>query len=144
MVYYHYWMEPVTQTGLWIWYWVQCDFKGNASRMFLLICHARSNCNNSVLHSVTSCDHTCTPSCTVVMNRTGRALWRTGSLMDFLVHRKWSILICSMGSLILYIVDNILCKLTLMLNMLMRSRLLFNMFTILVQSSSKLKCANSC
>lgn len=45
-------MEPVAQTGLWIWYWVQCDFKGNACRMFLLICHIRINCNTTVSASL--------------------------------------------------------------------------------------------
>lgn len=41
-------MEPVAPTGLWIWYWVQCDFKGNPCRRFLLICHSRINWNTTV------------------------------------------------------------------------------------------------
>ena len=47
-------MEPVAQTGLWIWYWVQCDFKGNPCRMFLLICHSHVNSNRTVSASLCS------------------------------------------------------------------------------------------
>lgn len=43
-------MEPVAQTGVWIRYWVQCDFKGNPCRMFLLICHSRMHIFNYVVY----------------------------------------------------------------------------------------------
>lgn len=43
-------MEPVAQTGLWIWYGVQSDFKGNPCRMFLLICHGHISCDTTVVH----------------------------------------------------------------------------------------------
>lgn len=43
-------MEPVAQTGVWIRYWVQCDFKGNPCRVFLLICHSHRYIFTYIVH----------------------------------------------------------------------------------------------
>lgn len=48
-------MEPVAQTGVWIWCWVQWDFKGNARRAFLLL-------RRGYAHRETSHDTMCTSS----------------------------------------------------------------------------------